>query len=123
MKNFVHNGEIKSDWRQSVNIENKDEKTRALKFGGFIEKEYKVGGNDTLEENLPFDEKKVLESFLSIIKRDFPMEIEVNNFLILDCLSRKRTKERKQGLERNFEWYHTRQSNRYLLMSLVRIFL
>lgn len=48
LKNFVHNGEIKSDWRQSVNIENKDEKTRALKFGGFIEKEYKVAGNDTL---------------------------------------------------------------------------
>lgn len=73
LKNFVHNAEIKSDWRASVNIENKDEKTRALKFGGFIEKEYKIAGNEILEENLPFDEKKVLESFLPIIKRDFPM--------------------------------------------------
>ena len=45
LKGFVHNGEIKSDWRASVNIENKDEKTRALKFGGFIEKEYKIAGN------------------------------------------------------------------------------
>jgi hypothetical protein len=48
-----------------------------LKFGGFIEKEYKIAGNETLEENLPFDEKKVLESFIPVIRRDFPMEIEV----------------------------------------------
>jgi hypothetical protein len=43
----------------------------------FIEKEYKIAGNETLEENLPFDEKKVLESFIPVIRRDFPMEIEV----------------------------------------------
>lgn len=48
LRNFVNNGEIKSDWRTSVNIENKDEKTRALKFGGFIEKEYKIAGNEIL---------------------------------------------------------------------------
>ena len=40
-----------------------------LKFAGWIEKEYKTVGPEVLDENLPFDEKKILTSFASNIKK------------------------------------------------------
>jgi hypothetical protein len=38
LRSLIVNGEIRADWRSEVKIENKDEKTRNLKFAGFIEK-------------------------------------------------------------------------------------
>lgn len=58
-------------------MENKDERTKMLKFAGFIEKEYKTAGAEVLEETLPFNELKVLNSFTNNIKKEFPVEIEV----------------------------------------------
>lgn len=43
-----------------------------LKFAGFIEKEFKTIGAEVLDETLPFNELKVLSSFISNIKREFP---------------------------------------------------
>jgi hypothetical protein len=44
-----------------------------LKFAGFIEKEFKTIGAEVLDETLPFNEVKVLSSFISNIKREFPV--------------------------------------------------
>ena len=38
LKSLIVNGEIRSDWRNEVKVENKEEKTKMLKFAGFIEK-------------------------------------------------------------------------------------
>lgn len=63
-------------------MEVKEEKPKILKFGGFIEKEYKTAGDEILDEQMPFSELKVLTHFVSGIKKEFPVEIEfieVNN--------------------------------------------
>lgn len=44
-----------------------------LKFAGFIEKEYKTAGAEVLEETLPFNEPKILNSFTNNIKKEFPV--------------------------------------------------
>lgn len=79
LRSLVKNGEIPTDWRAEVKIENKEEKTKLLKFGGFIEKEFKVVGPEVLEEGLPFNELKVLTSFAANIKKEFPVEISVSS--------------------------------------------
>jgi|GWRWMinimDraft_6_1066014.scaffolds.fasta_scaffold116561_1 hypothetical protein len=38
LKSLIVNGEIRTDWRNEVKVENKEEKTKMLKFAGFIEK-------------------------------------------------------------------------------------
>lgn len=73
LKSCVVDGTIKADWRSEVKIENKDEKTKSLKFAGFIFKEYETVGAQALEDTLPFNERQVLESFLSSIKKEFPL--------------------------------------------------
>lgn len=77
LRSLIVNGEIRADWRNEVKVENKEEKTKMLKFAGFIEKEYKTAGAEVLEETLPFNELKVLSSFVNNIKKEFPVEIEV----------------------------------------------
>ena len=69
-------GEIPSDWRNSIDGE-KDEKTKKLRFGGFIEKEYKSVGAEVLETQMPFDELQVLNGFMANIKKEFPYDIQV----------------------------------------------
>lgn len=54
LKSLVKDGEIPANWREEVKVENKEEKTKMLKFAGFIEKEYKVIGEEVLDETLPF---------------------------------------------------------------------
>lgn len=77
LKSLIVNGEIRADWRNEVKVENKEEKTKMLRFAGFIEKEYKVAGSEVLEETLPFSEVQVLNSFTNNIKKEFPVEIQV----------------------------------------------
>ncbi len=77
LRGLIVNGEIRADWRNEVKVENKEEKTKMLRFAGFIEKEYKTAGAEVLEETLPFSELKVLSSFAGNIKKEFPVEIEV----------------------------------------------
>jgi len=55
LKSLVNNNTIPADWRNEIKVENKDYKTKMLKFGGFIEKEYKNSGSEVLEETLVFD--------------------------------------------------------------------
>lgn len=38
LKTLIVNGEIRQDWRNEVKVENKEEKTKMLRFAGFIEK-------------------------------------------------------------------------------------
>lgn len=38
LKSLIVEGEIRADWRSEVKIESKEEKTKALKFAGFVEK-------------------------------------------------------------------------------------
>lgn len=64
-----------------MKAESKDEKTKLLKFAGWIEKEYKAVGPEVLDECLPFNELKVLSSFAANIKKEFPVEIEVVFYL------------------------------------------
>lgn len=49
LRSLVVNNTIPADWRNELKIDNKDYKTKMLKFGGFIEKEYKVTGSQALE--------------------------------------------------------------------------
>jgi hypothetical protein len=49
LRSLIVNGEIRADWRNEVKAENKEEKTKMLKFAGFIEKEYKTAGSEVLE--------------------------------------------------------------------------
>lgn len=49
LRSLIVNGEIRADWRNEVKVENKEEKTKMLKFAGFIEKEYKTAGSEVLE--------------------------------------------------------------------------
>jgi hypothetical protein len=86
LRSLIVNGEIRADWRNEVKVDNKEEKTKMLRFAGFIEKEYKTAGGEVLEETLPFSELKVLSSFSSNIKKEFPVEIEV---IIIKCSSLK----------------------------------
>jgi hypothetical protein len=73
LRGQVVDGEINPAWRNEVKIESKEEKTKILKFGGWIEKEFKAVGEQVLEETLPFNELKVLSSFASNIKKEFPV--------------------------------------------------
>lgn len=83
LRGLIVNGEIRPDWRNEVKVENKEERTKMLKFAGFIEKEYKTAGTEVLEETLPFSELKILNSFTNNIKKEFPVEIEVHIILCL----------------------------------------
>ena len=38
LKSLIVEGQIRADWRTEVKIDNKQEKTKALKFAGFVEK-------------------------------------------------------------------------------------
>jgi leucyl-tRNA synthetase len=49
LKTCIVNGDIRADWRTEVKVENKEEKTKSLKFAGFIEKEFKTVGEQALE--------------------------------------------------------------------------
>jgi leucyl-tRNA synthetase len=60
LKSCVKEGAINPDWRNEVKIDGKDEKTKALRFGGFIAEEYKTYGEHALDEALIFDERKSL---------------------------------------------------------------
>ena len=62
-------------------MEVKEDKPKILKFGGFIEKEYKTVGDEILEEQMPFNELKVLNHFVNGIKKEFPVDIEVTLLL------------------------------------------
>lgn len=77
LRSQIKNGEINPKWRDEVKVENKEDKPKLLKFGGFIEKEYKTAGAEVLDEHLPFNELKTLTCFTSGIKKEFPVELEV----------------------------------------------
>ena len=97
LRTQIKNGEINPAWRNDLKVEVKEEKPKILKFGGFIEKEYKTAGDEILDEQMPFSELKVLTHFVSGIKKEFPVEIEVNNMLFSSLRStmplRKTTKD------------------------------
>lgn len=38
LKSLIIEDQIRADWRNEVKIDNKQEKTKALKFAGFVEK-------------------------------------------------------------------------------------
>ena len=38
LRDQIKNGEINSAWRNDVKVQNKEDKPKVLKFGGFIEK-------------------------------------------------------------------------------------
>jgi hypothetical protein len=69
--------QIKADWRNEVKIENKDEKTKALRFGAFMADQYKSYGIQALDDHLPFDELRTLKKFINVMKIDLNLEIEV----------------------------------------------
>ena len=73
LRNQIKDGEINTAWRNQVKVENKEEKTKVLKFGGFIEKQYKNVGIEVLDEQMPFSEAKVLTNFVNGIKKEFPV--------------------------------------------------
>lgn len=64
-----------------MKVEKKEDKPKLLKFGGFIEKEYKSVGAEVLDEHMPFSEGKILNCFVNNIKKEFPVEIEVKIIL------------------------------------------
>jgi hypothetical protein len=63
-----------------VQVKDSKEKAKLLKFGGFMEKEFKERGNEALREELPFSEPGVLGCFESVIEREFPCGLEVFSF-------------------------------------------
>lgn len=61
-QDFV-DGETKADWRAQLTIENKEEKSNAMKFGTFVLKDVKVRGVEALDLTMPFDERELLHNF------------------------------------------------------------
>lgn len=60
LRGCIVDGNIRADWRNEVKIENKEDKTKALKFGGFVADLHKIYGDQVLDENLFFDERRTL---------------------------------------------------------------
>ena len=60
---------INPDWRKDFKIENEEDKTKALKYGSFVEKDFKAVGKEALNEKLLFEEAKVLSLYKEIIDK------------------------------------------------------
>ena len=68
-------GKPVEDWRSQVQIEDKNEKTKAFTFGSFILKEYQTHGADVLESVLPYDEREILSIFEPRIVKEFGVAV------------------------------------------------
>ena len=75
-------GKPVGDWRSKVEIQDKNEKTKAFTFGSFVLKEYQNVGVEAFESVLPYDEKEILTLFEPRIVKEFGVAVEVNCFLI-----------------------------------------
>ena len=64
-------GETKADWRSQLTIENKEEKSNAMKFGTFILKDVKIRGTEALQLTMPFDERELLNNFQPNMSKEF----------------------------------------------------
>lgn len=77
LKEYLSQSEISPKWREEVKYNTKQETLRAFKFGGYIEKKYKLVGQKAFEEELPLNEAKAIQIFKIKMSEEFGAQIVV----------------------------------------------